>query len=75
MKTPKKTPKMSSYYIKGWKGLAAYTGYHWKTLQRWHYERARVPFIRLLQHTTRSRWVITPDKVHIWMKSVGSKSY
>lgn len=62
---------MTSIYIRGWKGLAEYTGYHWKTLQRWHYSRVRLPFVRTKSHTTRSRWIITPDRVHVWLMKLG----
>lgn len=60
-------------YIRGWKGLAAFTGFSIRTLQRWHYERARLPFIKTHAHSTRSRWIITPDRVHLWLTILGKK--
>ena len=73
---PKKNNKItttgkSSIYIRGWKELASYTGFHSRTLQKWHYERAKIPFLKLATHTDRARWVITPDRVHIWLNMLG----
>lgn len=58
-------------FIHGWKGLEAHTGFHPRTLQRWHLERARIPFLKTHPHSKNSRWVITPDRVYIWLKMIG----
>lgn len=69
----KKTPKkiMKSVYIKGWKELADYLGYHPRTLLRWHHEIAHLPFMKTHPKSSRSRWVTTVDRVHIWLKNIG----
>lgn len=58
--------------ISGWKQLAAYTGFHERTLRHWHYTRAKVPFIRVGM-TGKHRWIITPDRIYIWLKSLGKR--
>ena len=65
-------------YIRGYKELSAYiggfqkkNGPHKRTLQRWHLERARIQYIKTHPHSSRSKWFITPDRVHVWLKNIG----
>jgi hypothetical protein len=60
-------------YIRGWKDLARVTGYHPQTLRNWHYTRARVPFNKTHPYSSRSRWIITLDRVHIWLAKIGAE--
>lgn len=61
----------NSIYIRGWRGLSTFTGFHWKTLQRWHYQLMPIPFLKTHPTSRTARWVITPDLVHVWMSSIG----
>lgn len=58
-------------YIRGWRELSDYTGFHWKTLQKWHLTIARLPFLKLDPSITRSRWIIPIDRVHAWLHGLG----
>lgn len=60
-------------FIRGWEQLAAFTGFSVRTLQRWHYERARLPFTKTHPYSKRSRWFITPDLVYFWLEGLGKK--
>lgn len=63
----------TSILIRGWKGLARYTGYHPRTLQRWHLERCRHAFIKTHPNSKCSKWVTTPDRVILWLKALGEQ--
>lgn len=65
--------KANIRYVRGWKQLEEYTGYHKRTLQRWHYEIAALPFLQTHPESSRSRWVITADRVHVWLLNLGKK--
>lgn len=72
MSKPKRVRvEISTLYIRGWKHLARYLGYHPRTLQKWHLEKARLPFFKIGSQNPRSRWIITPDRVHVWLRSLG----
>lgn len=58
-------------YISGWKQLAVHLEKDKRTLQRWHYEIARLPFMKTHPESKYSRWVITADRVHVWLMNIG----
>jgi len=61
----------SKDYIRGWKQLSVYTGFHPRTLQDWHLTRAPLPFIKTHPASSRSRWVTTPEMVRAWFCLIG----
>lgn len=69
----KKSPEkiMKSVYIKGWKELADYLGYHPRTIQRWHLEIAHLPTLKTHPLSKNSHWVTTVDRVHVWLANIG----
>lgn len=64
---------IKSLYICGWKELSKYTGFYWRTLQRWHLERAKLPIIKTHPHSPNSRWVTTPDRVEAWLLALSTQ--
>lgn len=32
--------------LRGWKSMAGYAGVHVRTLKSWHYEKAKIPFLK-----------------------------
>ena len=60
-----------TFIIRGWKGLQEYTGYHERTLRKWHYERSRLPIIKTHVYSKNSRWVVSPKIVELWFDLLG----
>ncbi len=65
-------PQFKDLYLVGWKSIADYLGFHPRTIKRWHYERARLPFWK--SHTSRQgRIIIAKYMVDIWVRYLGRR--
>lgn len=62
---------IKSLYIRGWKELAEVTGFHERTLRRWHYERCKLKFNKLQPNSKTSRWIASVSQVLRWLHVMG----
>lgn len=64
--------EQNTLYIRGWKELSCYTGYHERTLRRWNSQRGKLPVLKTHPTSKNSRWLVTKHMVHVWLLNIGA---
>lgn len=57
-------------YLVGWQAIADYLGFHPRSIKRWHYQRARLPFWKSYP-SKQGRIVIAKWMVDVWIRKLG----
>lgn len=58
--------------IVGWKSIAQATGFHMRTVKRWHYEREPIPF-KKTSSAQQGKIMIEESQLREWLNSIGKK--
>ena len=60
-------------YIRSWKELGEYTGYHPNYLRILHYQQVKLPFVKLGENR-QSKWIVSHKLVDLWIGALALSS-